>query len=62
MNSTNKTKPVLKMHKPAKAPRVPLPKPLNGNYMKEAGIGTKKGGAIPMKRKRLSKQIFVRFD
>jgi hypothetical protein len=50
-----KKKPVLKMHKPAKAPRIPLPKPLDGNYMKEAGLATRKGGAIPMKRKRLSK-------
>jgi hypothetical protein len=55
MNSTNKTKPVLKMHKPAKAPKVPIPKPLDTNYMKEAGLATRKGGAIPMKRKRLSK-------
>jgi hypothetical protein len=55
MNSTNKTKPVLKLHKPAKAPKVPIPKPLDTNYMKEAGLATRKGGAIPMKRKRLSK-------
>ena len=44
-----------KSGKPRKAPKVPLPKPLNGNYMKESGLGTKKGGALPMKRKRLSK-------
>ena len=44
------------MHKPAKAPRIPLPKPLDGNYMKEAGVATRlKSPMLPMKQKRLSK-------
>jgi hypothetical protein len=42
-------------YKPKKAPKIPTPKPINGNYMRESGLDTKKGGAIPMKRKRLSK-------
>lgn len=56
MAATNKTKPVLKMHKPKKAPKVAPPKPVNGNYMREADTPTRlKSPMAPMKQKRLSK-------
>lgn len=49
-------KPVLKMHKPAKAPKVPAPKPADGNYMREADTPKRlKSPMAPMKQKRLSK-------
>jgi len=43
-----------KTNKKNKAPKVNNPHP-KSNYMKESGKDTKKGGAIPMKNKRLSK-------
>ena len=36
MAASKKKKPVLKMHKPVKAPKVAPPKPVDGNYMREA--------------------------
>lgn len=51
-----KKKPVLKMHKPVKAPKVAPPKPINGNYMREADTPSRlKSPMLPMKQKRLSK-------
>jgi len=51
-----KKKPVLKMHKPAKAPKVANPKPVDANYMKEADTPSRlKSPMLPMKQKRLSK-------
>lgn len=38
----------MKMHKPAKAPKVAPPKPINGNYMREADNNKK----ITIMRKR----------
>jgi hypothetical protein len=43
-----------KTNKKNKAPKVNNPSPKN-NFMRESGKNTKKGGAIPMKNKRLSK-------
>jgi len=44
------------MHKPRKAPKVPAPKPLNGNFMREADTPSRlKSPMLPMKQKRLSK-------
>ena len=41
---------------PRKAPKVPAPKPVNGNYMKEADtLKRLKSPMAPMKQKRLSK-------
>lgn len=41
---------------PRKAPKVAPPKPINGNYMKEADVIRKRTSAQqPMKAKRLSK-------
>ena len=41
---------------PRKAPKVAPPKPINGNYMKEADvIRNRKSAQQPMKAKRLSK-------
>ena len=63
MAASKKTKPVLKMHKPAKAPKVAPPKPVDGNYMREADTPARLRSKMwPLKQKRLSKQIFVRFD
>ena len=54
--AVSKKKPVLKMHKPAKAPKVPAPKPADGNYMREADTPKRlKSPMAPMKQKRLSK-------
>lgn len=56
MAANKKKKPVLKMHKPAKAPKVAAPKPLDGNYMREADTPSRlKSPMLPMKQKRLSK-------
>jgi hypothetical protein len=45
-----------KSGKPRKAPKVAPPKPINGNYMKEADTKLRlKSPQWPMKRKRLSK-------
>ncbi len=56
MAASKKTKPVLKMHKPKKAPKVAPPKPVNGNYMREADTPKRlKSPMAPMKQKRLSK-------
>ena len=56
MAASKKTKPVLKMHKPAKAPKVAPPKPIKGNYMREADTPSRlKSPMLPMKQKRLSK-------
>ena len=56
MAATKKKKPVLKMHKPAKAPKVANPKPVDANYMKEADTPSRlKSPMLPMKQKRLSK-------
>lgn len=44
------------MHKPAKAPKVASPKPINGNFMREADTPSRlKSPMAPMKQKRLSK-------
>ncbi len=41
---------------PRKAPKVALPKPINGNYMKEADlIRNRKSAQQPMKAKKLAK-------
>lgn len=41
---------------PRKAPKVPAPKPANGNYMREADTPKRlKSPMAPMKQKRLSK-------
>ncbi len=41
---------------PRKAPKVPAPKPINGNYMKESDTKLqRKSPMLPMKQKRLSK-------
>jgi hypothetical protein len=41
---------------PRKAPKVPPPKPINGNYMREADTPKRlKSPMLPMKQKRLSK-------
>ena len=41
---------------PRKAPKVPAPKPINGNYMREADTPKRlKSAMAPMKQKRLSK-------
>ena len=41
---------------PRKAPKVPAPKPINGNYMREADTPKRlKSPMLPMKQKRLSK-------
>jgi hypothetical protein len=41
---------------PRKAPKVPAPKPINGNYMREADTPKRlKSPMAPMKQKRLSK-------
>lgn len=41
---------------PKKAPKVPAPKPANGNFMKEADkIRERSSPQQPMKKKRLSK-------
>jgi hypothetical protein len=51
-----KKKPVLKMHKPAKAPKVAPPKPDDGNYMRDADTPSRlKSKMWPLKQKRLSK-------
>ena len=51
----NKEKPVLKMHKPKKAPKVKNPSPKN-NFMREADVPSRlKSPMLPMKQKRLSK-------
>jgi hypothetical protein len=45
-----------KSGKPRKAPKVPAPKPINGNYMREADTPSRlKSPMAPMKQKRLSK-------
>lgn len=45
-----------KSGKPRKAPKVAPPKPINGNYMKEADTKLRlKSPMWPMKQKRLSK-------
>lgn len=45
-----------KSGKPKKAPKVAPPKPINGNYMKEADTKLRlKSPMAPMKQKRLSK-------
>jgi hypothetical protein len=45
-----------KSGKPRKAPKVAPPKPINGNYMKEADTKLRlKSPQWPMKQKRLSK-------
>jgi hypothetical protein len=45
-----------KSGKPKKAPKVAPPKPINGNYMKEADTKLRlKSPMWPMKQKRLSK-------
>jgi hypothetical protein len=45
-----------KSGKPQKAPKVPAPKPINGNYMREADTPKRlKSPMAPMKQKRLSK-------
>ena len=45
-----------KSGKPRKAPKVPPPNPINGNYMKEADTKLRlKSPQWPMKQKRLSK-------
>jgi hypothetical protein len=45
-----------KSGKPRKAPKVPSPKPINGNFMREADVIRKRTSAQqPMKAKRLSK-------
>lgn len=45
-----------KSGKPRKAPKVPSPKPINGNYMREADTPKRlKSPMLPMKQKRLSK-------
>ena len=45
-----------KSGKPQKAPKVLAPKPINGNYMREADTPNRlKSPMAPMKRKRLSK-------
>lgn len=45
-----------KSGKPRKAPKVPPPKPINGNYMREADTPKRlKSPMLPMKQKRLSK-------
>jgi hypothetical protein len=45
-----------KSGKPRKAPKVPAPKPINGNYMREADTPKRlKSPMAPMKQKRLSK-------
>jgi hypothetical protein len=55
MAANNRTKPVLKMHKPKKAPKVPNPNP-KGNFMREADTPKRlKSPMAPMKQKRLSK-------
>ena len=55
MAANNKTKPVLKMHKPKKAPKVKNPSPKN-NFMREADTPSRlKSPMLPMKQKRLSK-------
>jgi hypothetical protein len=56
MAANKKKKPVLKMHKPKDAPKVPAPKPADGNYMKEGDtLKRLKSPMWPMKQKRLSK-------
>ena len=56
MAASKKTTPVLKMHKPAKAPKVSPPKPVDGNYMREADTPSRlKSKMWPLKQKRLSK-------
>lgn len=46
----------MKAGKPKKAPKVAPPKPINGNYMKEADTKTRlKSKMWPLKQKRLSK-------
>jgi hypothetical protein len=56
MAASKKKKPVLKMHKPAKAPKVPAPKPVDSNFMREADTPSRlKSPMLPMKQKRLSK-------
>jgi hypothetical protein len=46
----------MKSGKPQKAPKVPPPKPINGNYMKEADTKLRlKSKMWPLKQKRLSK-------
>jgi hypothetical protein len=45
-----------KSGKPRKAPKVPPPNPINGNYMREADTPKRlKSAMAPMKQKRLSK-------
>lgn len=46
-----------KSGKPRKAPKVPAPKPLNGNYMKESDVirNKRKSPMAPMTGKKLSK-------
>lgn len=46
----------MKSGKPRKAPKVAPPKPINGNYMKEADTKERlKSKMWPLKQKRLSK-------
>ena len=46
----------MKSGKPKKAPKVAPPKPINGNYMREADNPKRlKSPMAPMKQKRLSK-------
>jgi len=45
-----------KSGKPRKAPKVAPPKPVNGNFMREADVPSRlKSPMLPMKQKRLSK-------
>lgn len=51
-------KPMLKMHEPAKAPKVKAPNSKKPNVMKEydgVGVGKTKNSMFPMKKKKLSK-------
>lgn len=47
----------MKSGKPKKAPKVAPPKPINGNYMREADVirKTRKSPMAPMTGKKLSK-------